>query len=121
MILNPDGGDLCLGHSMDSWKGATPHTLTVHQPAAEIAFPNHAKSPSMAQSPWEWCRDWYQNDLPGGTDPEITTKAAFRVFRGGSWINVAGYCRSADRIRCEPDYRSVDLGFRLAAVQSSGK
>jgi transposase len=36
---------------MDSREGATPHTLTVHQPAAEITFPNHAKSPRMAQSP----------------------------------------------------------------------
>lgn len=37
-----------------------------------------------------------------------------RVLRGGSWINVADFCRSAGRGNCEPDVRYDSLGFRLA-------
>jgi len=70
---------------------------------------------------WEWCRDWYKEELPGGTDPEVTTKAAGRVDRGGGWVGAAWYCRSASRIRFEPDDRFVLLGFRVAAVQPSSK
>ena len=70
---------------------------------------------------WEWCRDWYKQEHPGGTDPEVTTKAASRVVRGGGWFIAAGLCRSALRIWGVPDGRIFGLGFRLAAVQSSSK
>jgi len=68
---------------------------------------------------WEWCRDAYGANLPGGTDPEVKN-GAFRVFRGGSWGAPGTYCRSAVRGRNGPGYRSSYLGFRLAAVPSSG-
>ncbi len=70
---------------------------------------------------FEWCQDWYREELPGGTDPEVTTKAAGRVYRGGSWSRAARNCRSADRYGYAPDFRRLYLGFRLAAVQSSSK
>ncbi len=70
---------------------------------------------------WEWCQDWYTKDLPGGTDPEVSTKAAFRVNRGGSWFYAARRCRSAHRRRFGPGNRFVTLGFRVAAVQVSSK
>jgi len=70
---------------------------------------------------YEWCRDWYKEELPGGTDPEVTTKAAYRVRRGGGWLNAAWYCRSAYRYWASPGLRSRYLGFRVAAVQVSGK
>jgi len=70
---------------------------------------------------WEWCRDWYKKNLPGGTDPEVTTKAARRVRRGGGWGFAARYCRSALRRRLGPVSRRITLGFRLAAVQLSSK
>ncbi len=35
------------------------------------------------------------------------------VGRGGSWLNGAGFCRSASRYAYGPGYRSVNLGFRL--------
>ncbi len=65
---------------------------------------------------WEWCRDWYADQLPGGTDPEATQTATYRVLRGGSWSRAAGGCRSARRGRLTPDYRYDDLGFRIALV-----
>jgi hypothetical protein len=43
-----------------------------------------------------------------------------RVYRGGSWSDSAGYCRSAYRSRDVPSLRLSDLGFRLA-LSSSGQ
>jgi sulfatase modifying factor 1 len=68
---------------------------------------------------WEWCRDWYKETLPGGTDPDVTEKASYRVLRGGCWSDEGGLCRSALRRRNTPDDRHLYIGFRLAAVQSS--
>jgi formylglycine-generating enzyme required for sulfatase activity len=65
---------------------------------------------------YEWCRDWYVKQLPGGTDPQGPSKGKGRVIRGGSWVDPSNFCRSADRSRGKPDYRSTDLGFRVVAV-----
>jgi len=67
---------------------------------------------------YEWCRDWYVKELPGGIDPQGPAKGMGRVIRGGSWVDPANFCRSADRSRGKPDYRSTDVGFRLVAVPS---
>ena len=63
---------------------------------------------------WEWCRDWY-GDYPSGSviDPEGPSSGVYRVYRGGSWGDEAGACRSANRNRREPGNRFVILGFRL--------
>jgi formylglycine-generating enzyme required for sulfatase activity len=66
---------------------------------------------------YEWCRDWYQEKLPGGTDPEQATQASDRVFRGGSWHDHAVRCRAAIRYYGEPGDRGNYLGFRV--VRSS--
>ena len=67
---------------------------------------------------FEWCADWYDTKLPGGTDPRGATTGALRVFRGGSWFYVAAYCRAALRDGSEPGHRSINLGFRPALVPS---
>ncbi len=41
-------------------------------------------------------------------------RGPLRVLRGGSRVNDASYCRSACRIRNEPNYRYDFLSFRLA-------
>jgi len=66
----------------------------------------------------EWCRDVYALELPGGTDPEVAAGGAWRVYRGGSWRSVSGDCRSAERYRLAPGFRSTDLGFRVALCPS---
>jgi len=68
---------------------------------------------------WEWCSDWYDSRLTGGTDPVGPSKGSVRVYRGGSWLFGATLCRSAHRGRGGPDYRYSYLGFRLA-LSSSG-
>jgi formylglycine-generating enzyme required for sulfatase activity len=64
---------------------------------------------------WEWCRDFYAEKLPGGTDPLVET-GFYRVIRGGSWINSAAGCRSANRSRAEPWEGISTLGFRASLV-----
>ncbi len=67
---------------------------------------------------WEWCRDVYAEDLPGGRDPEVKsdekTKGSNRVYRGGGWFHDAGNCWAAFRSSIVPAFRSNDFGFRLA-------
>ena len=67
---------------------------------------------------WEWCADWYDSELPGGTDPRGATTGAYRVLRGGSWYDGAANCRAAFRVHFEPGFRNYYLGFRPALVPS---
>jgi formylglycine-generating enzyme required for sulfatase activity len=62
----------------------------------------------------EWCSDWYEEKLPGGTDPWGANESTFRMYRGGSWIAVGWQCRSASRYWLETEIRPAYLGFRVA-------
>jgi formylglycine-generating enzyme required for sulfatase activity len=74
---------------------------------------------------WEWCRDWYHAQLPGGTDPDMSGVKGVpnrdgtysRVRRGGAWIEPEWACRSACRLRYEPHRRSDHIGFRVFVVE----
>ncbi len=57
----------------------------------------------MSGNVWEWCWNWYNS--------------SFRVLRGGSWLNVAEYCRVALRISVDPGNRDYNFGFRLARTR----
>ena len=65
---------------------------------------------------WEWCEDWYQDDLgrQPQQDPEGPAEGEYKVLRGGSWNYFAGSCRSAHRLRSPPGHRSLNIGLRLA-------
>jgi formylglycine-generating enzyme len=72
---------------------------------------------------FEWCRDWYHAKLPGGVDPDVQVKGApnrdgsySRVRRGAAWNDDATWCRSAMRLRYEPERRSDHIGFRVVLV-----
>ncbi len=67
----------------------------------------------------EWCRDWYQRELPGGTDPEVTKEANGRAIRGGGCYASTKALRSAHRRSCPPGGRSGFFGFRVTAVPTT--
>ena len=64
---------------------------------------------------WEWVQDWYSKPYPSGTvtDPQGPASGSIRVYRGGSWITHARYCRVSYRDDQSPGGRVVHLGFRL--------
>jgi formylglycine-generating enzyme required for sulfatase activity len=74
---------------------------------------------------YEWCRDWYHEKLPGGNDPDLSMikgpmnrDGTFsRVRRGGAWCDDGWACRSAFRLRFEPERRYDHIGFRVVAVR----
>ena len=81
----------------------------------------------MHGNTFEWCRDWYHSRLPGGIDPDLylakdtaaknRTGDTSRVRRGGCWADEGWPCRSAFRVRFEPERRYDHIGFRVAAVE----
>jgi len=78
--------------------------------------PNEWGLYEMHGNTWEWCSDRYDNyPTKEQRDPVGPETGIYRVLRGGSWLNCAWYCRSAQRLGTLPNYRWNDLGFRLLA------
>jgi len=81
----------------------------------------------MHGNTFEWCRDWYHWKLPGGVDPDLYSARATttlnrdgtpsRVRRGGAWVDDGWPCRSAFRLRFEPERRYDHIGFRVVLVR----
>jgi formylglycine-generating enzyme len=95
--------------------------------ASEVgSYPANAWSlHDMHGNVWEYCRDWYHARLPGGTDPDLYAVKGqqnrdgtySRVRRGGAWIEEGWTCRSATRLRYEPERRSDHIGFRIVLAR----
>ncbi len=80
-----------------------------------IKKPNAWGFYDMHGNVWEWCQDWFGNYPSGSvTDPTGPSSGSNRVDRGGSWYDLARYCRSANRDWLTPGRRDCILGFRLA-------
>ena len=47
------------------------------------------------------------------SDPKGAATGTQRIFRGGSWINSAAWCRSGMRYRATPTARNYLIGFRV--------
>lgn len=65
---------------------------------------------------WKWTQDSWdgRSKLSGGVDP-VGVTGSYRVFRGGSWGNLAQYLRSGNRNYNSPGYGSSNVGFRLVS------
>ncbi|MBR6463627.1 SUMF1/EgtB/PvdO family nonheme iron enzyme [bacterium] len=63
---------------------------------------------------WEWCLDWYTNDLGTApvTDPVGLATGNEKTLRGGSFNDEASACRSAYRAHTETDHTMDRLGVR---------
>lgn len=62
---------------------------------------------------YEWCNDWHGKYDGNSTDPQGPASGTYRVLRGGSWDNLARFCRSAFRYWYLPGLRCNNFGFRL--------
>ncbi|MDB9321821.1 bifunctional serine/threonine-protein kinase/formylglycine-generating enzyme family protein [Nodularia spumigena CS-591/04] len=69
---------------------------------------------------WEWCQDIYNSSYQGapidGTPWLNGSDNNTKLLRGGSWVSLAWYCRSAYRSRHARAYRDLNVGFRVVAV-----
>ena len=67
----------------------------------------------------EWCLNYGNGDLIGGTDPKGPTKSTSwsyvaREIRGGSWYRDSTWCTSSYRYNRPPSDTSNSFGFRLS-------
>jgi formylglycine-generating enzyme required for sulfatase activity/tRNA A-37 threonylcarbamoyl transferase component Bud32 len=69
---------------------------------------------------WEWCADSWHNNYNGtptdGSVWESGGDRSLKLLRGGSWNDRPPNCRSACRLRYQPDCRASIVGFRVAVA-----
>ncbi len=92
-----------------------------HLALAPVGSFEAGKSPygiyDMAGNAWEWVFDWYDHDFYAKSpekNPIGPAKGDEKVVRGGSWLYVSEFLRSAHRFNAQPSNRHFGYGFRCA-------
>src|SRR5205085_5986709 len=112
------------------YNGAPDVGPSLNRPSKAGSYPPNAWGLyDMHGNVFEWCRDWYHASLPGGIDPDLHDAKGTaarnrdgtysRSRRGGAWGDDGWSCRSAFRLRFEPERRADHIGFRVVAVQTA--
>ena len=78
--------------------------------------PNPFGLHDMHGNVYEWCEDKFADQLPGGTDPLVSSGGPAWVNRGGGWGGTAALSRSAFRRMFAPPDRNCADGFRVARI-----
>lgn len=79
--------------------------------------PNGLGLYDMSGNLWEWVEDCWNEGYVGAPDDGSAWKSGdrgSRVIRGGPWGGEPWNARAAGRNWGDPDFRSTDMGFRLA-------
>jgi len=106
------------------WGNQTPDANRANSAPAGSAFTavgskqatggaGHFSHADLAGSMWEWVLDWYSNYSRAlCNNCASTSTSSYRVFRGGSWDNVAVALRAAYRSYYTPTDRFYYVGVR---------
>ena len=103
------------------------HLLKVVMPHYNDGAGRTAPVGSYETNPWglhdisgnvrEWVADWYDENYyekSPSHNPIGPASGWYRLVRGGSWIDIPDYVRSASRKWLAPTYQSDAIGFRCA-------
>ncbi|HRQ36508.1 MAG TPA: SUMF1/EgtB/PvdO family nonheme iron enzyme [Chloroflexota bacterium] len=112
----PHGRAYPWGDDFDSDKANT-HESGIGQTTAVGLYPSGRNVAldlyDLSGNVWEWCRNKFQNPDKEAVDQS----SGWRVWRGGSWINLADDARAACRFNFDPGNRNLDVGFRVVVVR----
>jgi hypothetical protein len=101
----------CLGGDEDTWNENNSNNQ-IHEVGQKKQ--NGWGLHDMLGNVCEWCADWCDEAMKGGTDPVGPSTGEVKMFRGGSWFSEASSCAANYRDGYEPDVYCDDLGFRIA-------
>ena len=82
--------------------------------------PNAFGLHDMHGNVWEWVEDCWHDDYENAPEEGAAWLDAndgacgFRIYRGGSWFNIASVLRSANRTGSPPDFSISNIGLRVA-------